>query len=330
MVETIRTAAAARLPLSVLLAGVLLLAGCAHPSGPLSRLMGGAAQPVELVEVPFQPQTAYHCGPAALAMVLGWSGVAADPQRLATELYIPAKKGTLQPELLARARRYGRLAYVIPPRLSALLRELEAGHPVLVLQNLGLSWYPVPHYAVVIGAEPRSGNLILRSGTQRRHIVAAETFDRTWARTKRWGIVVLPPGELPATATQAKLFQALADLDTSSSPAKTLPTWRAAETRFPHDSHFPLGLANALYHSGQLDAAAAVLKNALERLPRHNAALYNNLAQIEADRGNWDAAEAAAAKAVNLGGPFLPISRATLHEIQCHRAGNRKPCPPAP
>jgi hypothetical protein len=259
-------------------------------------------------------------------MVLGWSGVSTDPERLGTELYLPAKQGTLQAELLARARRSVRLAYVIPPRLAALLHELESGHPVLVFQNLGLSWYPVWHYAVVIGVEPASGNLVLRSGSERRHVVAVETFERTWARADYWGIVVLPPGELPATATAPPLFRSLADLEASSGPAATLPSWRAAVDRFPKDGRLALGLANALYHGGHLKVAAGVLKAALERQTDWDAALYNNLAQIEADQGDWDAAEAAAAKAVILGGPFLATSRATLQAIRCRRAGKSADC----
>lgn len=329
MSEFSRTTAVLPRPLSVLCAGLLTLTGCASQNGPQPLALTRAVPPVELLDVPFYPQTAYHCGPAALAMVLGWSGVSADPEHLATELYIPAKQGTLQAELVARARRNRRLAYIIPPQLAELLRELEAGHPVLVLQNLGLTWYPIWHYAVVVGVQPTNGNLVLRSGDKRRHVVAIETFARTWARGERWGVVVLPPGELPATATAARLFQSLADLETQHDPTTTLPSWRAAVKRFPKDGRLALGLANALYESNRLVSAAAVLEAALERQTDWSAVLYNNLAQIEADRGDWAVAEAAAAEAVRLGGPFLYTFRVTLRTIQCRRAGKPTDCEPA-
>ncbi|EAR21222.1 PA2778 family cysteine peptidase [Nitrococcus mobilis] len=321
--------AASPWPLLVLCAGLLALAGCASQNGPQLLASTLTVPPVELLDVPFYPQTAYHCGPAALATVLGWSGVSADPEQLGTELYIPAKHGVLQAELLARARRSRRLAYIIPPQLAELLRELESGHPVLVLQNLGLSWYPIWHYAVVVGVQPINGNLVLRSGDERRHVVTIETFERTWARGERWGIVVLPPGELPATATAVRLFQSLADLETQHDPTTTLPSWRAAVKRFPKDGRLALGLANALYESDRLASAAAVLKAALERQTDWSAVLYNNLAQIEADRGNWAVAETAATQAVRLGGPFLSTFRATLRTIQCRRAGKPTDCEPA-
>lgn len=45
----------------------------------------------------------------------------------------------------AAARRHGAVAYVLPDRLDALLEEITAGHPVVVLQNLGLQWIPSWH-----------------------------------------------------------------------------------------------------------------------------------------------------------------------------------------
>lgn len=324
-----RTTAALPRPLSVLCAGLLTLVGCASQNGLQPPALVRTMPPVELFDVPFYPQTAYHCGPATLAMVLGWSGVNADPQHLSTELYIPAKQGTLQAELLARARSNHRLAYVIPPQLSELLRELEAGHPVLVLQNLGPDWYPIWHYAVVVGVQPANGNLVLRSGDERRHVVAIGTFERTWARGKRWGIVVLPPGELPTTATAARLFQLLAELETQHEPMTTLPSWQAGVKRFPKDGRLALGLANALYKTERLGSAAAALEAALKRQTDQSAVLYNNLAQIEADQGNWAEAQAAAAEAVRLGGPFLSTFQVTLRTIQCRRSGKPTDCGPA-
>jgi hypothetical protein len=52
--------------------------------------------------------------------------------------------------MIGAARRHGRLAYLITGP-DSMFEEVAAGHPVIVLQNLGLSWYPVWHYAVVVG-----------------------------------------------------------------------------------------------------------------------------------------------------------------------------------
>ena len=91
----------------------LLLAGCATRA-PLLRgqLTGPAA--VELDDVPFHAQREYQCGPAALAMLLGQSGVSLTPDALVPEVYLPGRAGSLQPELIAAVRRHDRVAYVLP------------------------------------------------------------------------------------------------------------------------------------------------------------------------------------------------------------------------
>ncbi len=64
-------------------------------------------------------------------------------------VYVPARKGSFQIEMVAVTRSAGRLACQISPSLDTLLLENNAGHPVLVLQNLGMSWYQKWHFAVV-------------------------------------------------------------------------------------------------------------------------------------------------------------------------------------
>ena len=64
---------------------------------------------VQLSSVPFYPQEAYQCGPAALAGVLGAAGVAATPSSLAPQVYLPGRQGSLQLELMAASRRAGRI-----------------------------------------------------------------------------------------------------------------------------------------------------------------------------------------------------------------------------
>ena len=48
-------------------------------------------QRAELKEVPFHAQEEYHCGPAALAMVLNAAGVGATPVALVEQVYLPGR-----------------------------------------------------------------------------------------------------------------------------------------------------------------------------------------------------------------------------------------------
>ncbi|MBM4196338.1 MAG: hypothetical protein FJ197_04455 [Gammaproteobacteria bacterium] len=90
----------------------------------------------ELTSVPFFPQTVHQCGPAALATVLVASGLDTTPEALVPQVYVPGRKGSFAVELAAATRRAGRIAYTVESP-QAMLQEIAAGNPVLVLQDLG-------------------------------------------------------------------------------------------------------------------------------------------------------------------------------------------------
>jgi len=198
---------------ATLLAVVLLgLSGCASVPGP----EGGRGLPpsreerVELAAVPFFPQEEYQCGPAALATVLQAAEIARTPQELAQHVYLPQRQGSLQVELLGASRRAGAVPYVLRSEPADLLREVAAGHPVVVLQDVGWPLLPRWHYAVVVGYDLAARTLTLRSGTVRRLVMPLEDFDRTWAKGGRWAFVALPPERLPATASEPDYVAAAA------------------------------------------------------------------------------------------------------------------------
>ena len=115
------------------------LAACAAPAGlDLGGLPPALPARAEIAAVPFLPQDELQCGPAALATALTWSGAAVTPGGAGAGGVHARARGHLQPDLLSAARRHGRLAVPVAD-LAALLAELAAGHPVLVLQNLGLA-----------------------------------------------------------------------------------------------------------------------------------------------------------------------------------------------
>jgi hypothetical protein len=220
------------------LAALLLLValgGCASPRDLVSGApsMQGRVEPVELEATPFFPQEDLQCGPAALATVLGAAGAPASPEQLASEVYTPGLDGSLQLELVAAARARGFVPYVLPPALDALWAELLAGRPVLVLQNLRLRSLPAWHYAVVVGADPAADEVVLRSGAERRLATPAGKFLRTWDLAERWGLVLLPPGELPAAPDRGRYFEAVAGLEAAGRHAEAARAWSAALDAWP-------------------------------------------------------------------------------------------------
>ncbi len=142
----------------LIIACLWILVGCASTTPQADRLLAEQSfsrgtEAIEISNVPFIEQSEGHCGPASLAMALQWSGLDVSAQEIASQVYTPGMKGSLQNDLIGAARRHGRLAIPIQG-LPDLLKELRAGHPVIVFENLALSWLPQWHYAVVFGYDP--------------------------------------------------------------------------------------------------------------------------------------------------------------------------------
>jgi tetratricopeptide (TPR) repeat protein len=276
---------------AAILAPVLLLNGCTGVTPVLAPHLPEEARrsSVELDTTPFFPQTVHQCGPAALATVLAASGVEVTPDRLVPRVYLPERQGSLQAELVAATRGYARLPYPIAPGIPALLAQLDAAHPVLVLQNLGLSFYPVWHYAVVIGYLPEEDAVILRSGVTRRLVMPAARFLRTWRLAGYWGLVVLRPGGLPALPVAATYLKAAADLESVGQTQAAAQAYETAVTHWPDNATAWLGLGNTRYQRGDLQAAERSYRRAVLVDPGYLAA-WNNLAEVLAQRGCFHAA----------------------------------------
>jgi hypothetical protein len=85
----------------------VLLGGCAADPF-LGANAESFARAVELTDTPFYPQEAYQCGPAALATVLAHSGVRVSAEDLVPAVWLPERRGSLQPEMMAASRVYMR------------------------------------------------------------------------------------------------------------------------------------------------------------------------------------------------------------------------------
>ncbi|BAL27337.1 hypothetical protein AZKH_p0454 (plasmid) [Azoarcus sp. KH32C] len=267
----------------------------------------------ERKDAPFFPQEDYQCGPAALATVLGSAGFRRAPDELRDEVYIPARQGSLQPEMLAAARRSGAVAYRLEPEPRALLKELAAGHPVVVLQNLRFDWAPEWHYAVAVGYDLSARQVVLRSGREKRLVMDIDAFDRSWAKSGRWAFVALPPDRLPATANEADYVAAAVALERTT-PLAAEGAYRTAAGAWPHNLVARVGLGNAAYRRGDIKAAEAAFRQATADHP-DSADAWNNLAQVLHERGQGAAARQAAERAVLIGGPRLPAYQRTLELV---------------
>ena len=309
-----------KLAATLALAALLTLAGCA---GPRLARESDLPRQVELTDTPFFPQTVQHCGPAALATVLTGAGMAATPEGLAPHVFLPARKGSLPLDMLGGARRAGAVAATITPDIDTLLATVRDGHPVVILQNLGLSWYPVWHYAVVVGHDLDRHEILLRSGTTRREALSLRTFDLTWARSGRWAMVVSRPGAPPPAGVPRDAYaEATLALERLRLTREASDAYVAGLARWPDDLQFAIGAGNTAYALGDLAAAESALRTAVDNHPASDAAL-NNLAHVLMERGSLDEAEVTALRAVALAGGQKVTATATLDEIRTRRAATR-------
>jgi len=157
-------------------------------------LPAGLPERLELEQVPFFPQDDYQCGPAALATALVHSGAKVAPDDLVDQVYLPARQGSLQIEMLAAPRRYGLVSYRLAPRFEDLLREVAAGNPVIVLQDYGVWPFSIWHYAVAVGYDYPEGEVVLRSGERKRLSMPFAILEYTWKESDYWAMVAMPPG----------------------------------------------------------------------------------------------------------------------------------------
>jgi tetratricopeptide (TPR) repeat protein len=293
---------------------LLTLAACAAPQ--TARLVDGPVdlpRRAEIESVPFFPQEAYYCGPAALAMTLNWSGLDETPDSIASQVYTPGREGTLAPDVVAAARRNGRLAVEIRG-LENLLAEVAAGNPVLVFQNLALEWWPQWHFAVAIGYDLERREIVLRSGTTERLVTPLDAFERTWERSDQWALVTLPPERLPASEDRRAVLAAAVGLEQAQEYRAAATAYQSIAKRWPDETVAWIGQGNAWFALGRFVAAEKAFRAAIARAPG-SAAAWNNLAYALSRQGRRSEAIAAARKALDLAGGDEANYRGTLEEV---------------
>ncbi len=296
---------------------VALLSGCASLVPQSAKLHDegmpeGLPKHVELTEVPFFPQDDYQCGPASLATLLASYGVGVTPDQLVSQVYLPERKGSLQVEMLAAARRHGLVSYELRGGLEPLMREVAGGNPVILLQNLGIrdGW----HYAVAIGWDYDDGMLILRSGTDKRKEMRFPFNEIAWMRSGYWAMVALPPDRIPVTAEETRWLAAVAAFERVADPHLARTAYARFLERWPRDTNASIGLANTLHAMGDLKEAEDVLRQAARHAP-DSPIVLNNLAQTISDQGRDEEALPIIDRAVAHAGQFGEAVNATRAEI---------------
>jgi hypothetical protein len=251
----------------------LLLTGCSTHSEKL-RADYSLTSDTKLLEAPFIAQTKYQCGPAALAMAANYVDKNVEVNQLSEMLYTPKSQGTYQNDLLAATRRLGLLAVPVS-NMKQLFHELNNSHPILVFQNLGLSWIPKWHYALVIGYDLKSNEILMHSGEIKNFRLKISTFESTWGRVNHWGLVILQPGTLLETATESDMVAATAGLETAGQSLFAKKSYEVILDKWPTSLGALVGLGNIYYQLNDLENSRINLKKAILAHPEASGAWYN-------------------------------------------------------
>lgn len=230
----------------------------------------------QIENMPFIEQSAGYCGPATLAMALQFSGKNISEQEVAAQVFTPGMKGTLQSDMISASRRQGMLAIPIQG-LEALLTEVSSGHPVIVFENLALNWLPQWHYALVFGYDLSQQIVTMHSGPEAFKHWDLRKFERSWKLADYWGLVVLPPGQLSATANELNHAKAAAALEQLGKLDEADISYQVILKRWPESLTAGIGASNIAFTKKNPNEAERILKKTILFHPT-SAACWHNLA----------------------------------------------------
>lgn len=252
----------------------------------------------QINDVPFIKQAINHCGPAALAMVMRHAGHPASLEEVTKQTFTKGAKGTFQSEMISAVRRQGMMGIVIND-LSSLGREIAAGRPVIVFQNLGLSFYPRWHYAVTLGYDLDGPDIILHSGKDKFTKMDMRYFERSWKLADQWGLLVLPPDQLSVTASETQHAAAAAMLEQSGKTTQAQTGYQTILKRWPHSMTALIGLGNIHFANKNYKASISNLTQASIHHPS-SAVVWHNLATAQGTAGQIQKARLSAQQALLL------------------------------
>lgn len=172
---------------------------------------GGSPEKVQILDVPFVPQSGELCGGAALAMVLRYWGMLGVLAEDFTALVEPGLAGIRTGALVNAVESYGWTAIPLPGTAAEVGHQLALGRPVIALIGAGSG---SNHYVVLLARA--NGWVILHDPNVRPFRAVRESvFDAAWSESGRWALLVLPP---PKTNEQNAPDLATADSTTFEAP----------------------------------------------------------------------------------------------------------------
>ena len=167
-----------------------IISGCASF---LERYPSEFTAPLDTVtveRVDFFPQDENRCGPASLAGVLNFYGVAVTPDEIAADIWHKRSRGTLSLDMVLYAREKGLKARWFSGDTDVIQKAISGGIPLIILMDIGFANIHKYHYIVIVGFCPKG--IIANSGKSRGKIISWDKFLHGWNRADRWTLWISP------------------------------------------------------------------------------------------------------------------------------------------
>jgi tetratricopeptide (TPR) repeat protein len=251
--------------------------GCATQAVQTERLLsnpGALPTYFNIKNVEFIDQSSGYCGPAVLTMAMRRAGQNIEVEEVASQVYTPGLHGSLQADIVSAARRQGLMAITIQ-NLPTLLNEVSAGHPVIIFENLGLSWAPQWHYALVLGYDLQKQEVILHTGHDAYYHWDMKKFERSWMLGDYWGLVVLPAGEIAVSSGERANLTSAVGLQKAKKNIEAEKSFRKILEKWPSSLVALIGSANFAFDKRDYKEAIKLLRRAIKAHPESMAAKHN-------------------------------------------------------
>jgi len=153
------------------------------------------------------------------------------------------------------------------------------------LENLGVAADPLWNCTVAIGYEGGGARFLVNGGDEPAKQMSKGLLERLWAETNYWGMVVLRPGEMPATARQTDMVAAAHGLESAGRHWEAVLAYDAVLSRWPNDATAQMGLGSSLQLLGDLHGAADAFRAAAAE-SRDPAPALEALSHVAAEIGD--------------------------------------------
>lgn len=128
------------------------------------------------------------CGPYALAAVLNYLGIKADPLEVAGAAYSPGAGGTLTMDLYLESRRRGAESRQVEGTGETLREELEKGFPAIVILRYPGLRRSTGHFVVVNGFSSGLPGFFLLWGDGKVSWMEEGKFMDFWSAATFWAL----------------------------------------------------------------------------------------------------------------------------------------------